>query len=90
MIKSSKEETIDIFKLLGTLLYNKQYVECDKILSELKVKDLSTCSMRSYLVITHNAKNFLPSRPNLYSKIYDAMCQLKGKQATEHLLSRLI
>ena len=78
-----------LFDHIDTLLRDNKTAQVNRILESVDVDRLPTALMRSFLTITAAAKEWLPSRLQLFKQIELKMRALRGERTTQRLLSRL-
>lgn len=78
-----------IFNYIDRWLVENQFSTVDRILETIDVSQLTTGKMRSMLIITHAAKNLLPSYSAFYQTVENEMIKIRGKEMTERLIGRM-
>lgn len=79
-----------IFQHIDSLLLDGKFEQCDRLLREIELSYLTTSAMRSFLTITHAAKDKLPSWYTFYLSVRRHMIPLKDRKGTQKLIGGFV
>ena len=85
----TQSATFKVFDYMESLLDKRSFDVCNKLLERVDVNRLSPSLMRSFLTITHPAKDQLPERKRLFTLIEDELTRTRGREIATRLLCKL-